>query len=71
MIITALTLSYSAAHAYDEVIKNKYGKVTGYTKSDKQKTQIYDKSGGKAIHVDSNGFVKDRYGRTQGKIKKK
>ena len=56
--------------AYDAVIKDKYGKVTGYMDQDGDKTYIVDKYGKRGDFIESNGNIKDKYGKIKGKIDK-
>lgn len=55
--------------AYDAVIKDKYGKVTGYLDKKGDKTYIVDKYGKRSNYIESDGDIKDKYGRRKGKIK--
>jgi len=57
--------------AYDAVVKDKYGRVTGYLDQDGDKTYRVDKYGRRGDYVESDGDIKDKYGRTKGKIEKK
>ena len=57
--------------AYDAVIKDKYGRVTGYLDQKGDKTYMVDKYGRRGDYIDADGDIKDKYGRTKGKIEKK
>jgi hypothetical protein len=56
--------------AYDAVIKDKYGRVSGYLDKDDDKTYIVDKYGKRGDFIEPDGTIKDKYGRTKGKIEK-
>jgi len=56
--------------AYDAKIKDKYGRVTGYIDKDGDKTYIVDKYGKRGDFIESDGTIKDQYGRTKAKIEK-
>jgi hypothetical protein len=55
--------------AYDAVIKDKYGRVTGYLDKKGDKTYIVDKYGKRGDYIESDGDIKDKYGIWKGKIK--
>ena len=57
--------------AYDAVIKDKYGRVTGYLDQNGDKTYTVDKYGRRGDYIESDGDIKDKYGRTKGRIEKK
>ena len=57
--------------AYDAVIKDKYGRVTGYLDQKGDKTYVVDKYGKRGDYIESDGDIKDKYGRTKGKVEKK
>ena len=56
--------------AYDAVIKDKYGRVTGYVDQKGDKTYKVDKYGKRGDYIEADGDIKDKYGRTKGKIEK-
>jgi hypothetical protein len=58
------------AFAYDAKIKDKYGRVTGYLDHKGDKTYIVDKYGKRGDYIESDGDVKDKYGRKKGKIER-
>ena len=69
-IFTCLILSNNV-FSYDAVIKDKYGRVTGYMDKDGDKIYVVDKYGRRGDYIESDGTIKDEYGRTKGKIEKK
>ena len=56
--------------SYDGVIKDKYGKVTGYLDKDGDKTYVVNKYGKRGDFIEEDGDIKDKYGRTKGKIER-
>ena len=68
-IILLCIILISPALAYDAVIKDKYGKITGYLDKKGDKTYFVDKYGKRGDYVE-NGVIKDKYGRAKGKIEK-
>ena len=56
--------------AYDAVIKDKYGRVTGYLDQKGDKTYMIDKYGKRGDYIESDGTIKNKYGRTKGKVEK-
>lgn len=56
--------------AYDAKIKNQYGRVTGYVKTDKNKVEIKNKYGRTQSTIHKDGKIKNQYGRTKGYISK-
>ena len=69
-IFIFILLSCNVLFAYDGVIKDKYGRVTGYLDKDDDKTYIVDKYGRRGNYIESDGEIKDKYGHSKGKIKK-
>jgi len=69
-IITFILLFFitNILFAYDAVIKDKYGRVTGYIDKKGDKTYIIDKYGKRGDYIESDGDIKDKYGRRKGKI---
>ena len=70
ILMTGL-LNFTNVLAYDYVIKDKRGRVTGYMDTKGDKTYILDKYGRRGDYIKSDGTIKDKYGRTKGKIEKK
>jgi hypothetical protein len=63
-----LIISLQGLSAYDTVIKDKYGRVTGYLDKKDDKTYIVDKYGKRGDYIESDGDIKDKYGRRKGKV---
>jgi len=72
LLIFIITLFYSiTVFAYDYVVKDKYGKVTGYMDKQGDRTYMIDKYGRRGDYIESDGTIKDKFGRKKGKINKK
>jgi len=72
LLIFIITLFNSITlFAYDYVIKDNRGRVTGYMDKQGDKTYVLDKYGRRGDYIESDGTIKDKYGRTKGKIDKK
>ena len=69
LILSLLLINVS--YAYDYKIKDNYRRTTGYANKDKGTYQEYNKFGRKTRSIDSNGVIKDNYGRKTGKVDKK
>jgi len=68
---TLFIFQFINAFAYDAKIKDKYGRVTGYLDQKGDKTYIVDKYGKRGDYIESDGDIKNKYGRTKGKIEVK
>ena len=66
-----ITAIINNVFSYDAVIKDNRGRVTGYMDTDGDKTYILDKRGRRGDYIESDGTIKDKYGRKKGKIEKK
>lgn len=71
IMLTALSIfPYSCSEAYDAVIKDKYGAITGYLEHDEGTVYVIDKYGareGTNIDMD-DGRIEDEYGFHEGDI---
>ena len=70
LFILSILISHNLL-AYDAVIKDKYGRVTGYLDQKGDKTYMVDKYGIRGDYIEADGDIKDKYGRTKGKIESK
>ena len=70
-LLLFLTLLSNNLLAYDAVIKDEYGRVTGYLDQRGDKTYVIDKYGKHGDFIESDGTIKDEYGRKKGEIKKR
>jgi len=71
LLILIITLFNSVPlFAYDYVIKDNRGRVTGYMDKQGDKTYVLDKYGRCGDYIESDGTVKDKYGRKKGNIDK-
>jgi len=72
-IITFILLFFitNILFAYDAVVKDKYGRVTGYIDKKGDKTYLIDKYGKRGDYIESDGDIKDKYGRRKGKVETK
>ena len=69
LFLISLILS-NTSFAYDSVIKDNKGRITGYLDTQGDRTYKVDKSGRKGDYIKSDGAIKDSKGRTKGYLKK-
>lgn len=70
-IIVAIFIASNSLYASDKTIKDNSGRITGYMKTENNKTYYVDKNGRRGGYITTNGVIKDKSGRTTGYMKKK